>query len=83
MSVASPSAVEQDRLLSAPVRWPRPEALDAPLTTLAGVGPKLTEAAAEAGIENLGDLLLRVPHSYRDRSALSGIGAADAGDGRG
>jgi ATP-dependent DNA helicase RecG len=74
------SALEPGRLLGAPVRWPRPEALDAPLTTLAGVGPKLAEAAAEAGIATLGDLLLRVPHSYRDRSALSGLGDLVVGE---
>ena len=39
-----------------------------PLTTLRGAGPKLAAAAAELGIETLGDLLLHVPHSYRDRA---------------
>ncbi|HKG37056.1 MAG TPA: ATP-dependent DNA helicase RecG [Solirubrobacterales bacterium] len=32
------------------------------------MGPKLAATAAEVGIETIGDLLLRVPHSYRDRS---------------
>ncbi|MGB7589246.1 MAG: DEAD/DEAH box helicase, partial [Solirubrobacterales bacterium] len=79
-SAAAPAPVEPPRsfgvgspqsrevLLDAPVRWPRPSALDAPLTTLVKVGPKLAEAASEAGIETLADLLLHVPHSYRDRT---------------
>jgi ATP-dependent DNA helicase RecG len=53
-------------LLEAPVHWPQPSRLKLPLRALAGAGPKLSEAAAEAGIASLGDLLLRVPHGYRD-----------------
>jgi ATP-dependent DNA helicase RecG len=37
---------------------------------LEGVGPKLAEAAAEAGIGTVGDLLLRFPHSHRDRTIV-------------
>jgi len=37
---------------------------------LDGVGPKLAEAAAVAGIETVGDLLLRFPHSHRDRTVV-------------
>ena len=57
-------------LRDAPVHWPRPAVLDAGLTALSGVGPKLAEAAAEAGIATLGDLLLRFPHSHRDRTVV-------------
>jgi ATP-dependent DNA helicase RecG len=57
-------------LRAAPLRSaPKPGVLDAPVTTLRGAGPKLAAAAAEIGIETLGDLLLHVPHSYRDRQA--------------
>ena len=38
------------QLLQAPIRWPRPSLLDEPLTRLDGIGPKLAEAAAEAGV---------------------------------
>jgi len=58
------------QLLDAPVRWPRPSLLGRPLTTIEGVGPRLAEAAAEAGIVTLGDLLLRFPHSHRDRTVV-------------
>jgi ATP-dependent DNA helicase RecG len=44
--------------------------LDASLKALEGVGPKLAEAAAEAGIRTIGDLLLRFPHSHRDRTIV-------------
>ena len=58
------------QLAAAPLRWPRPASLTASLQTLAGIGPKLSVAAGEAGVETLGDLLLRVPHGYRDRTEL-------------
>jgi ATP-dependent DNA helicase RecG len=55
-------------LLGAPVHWPRPSVLDVSLRALEGVGPKLAEAAAEAGIHSVGDVLTRFPHSHRDRT---------------
>ena len=56
-------------LRAAPLRsLPRPSRLDAPITALRGAGPRLAEAAAELGIETLGDVLLAVPHSHRDRA---------------
>ncbi len=57
-------------LRDAPVHRPRPSVLEAALTSLSGVGPKLAEAAAEAGIATIGDLLLRFPHSHRDRTVV-------------
>ena len=58
------------QLLEVPVRWPRPSVLELPLTELSGVGPKMAEAATGAGIQTIGDLLLRIPHSYRDRQVV-------------
>ncbi|MEK6252105.1 MAG: ATP-dependent DNA helicase RecG [Actinomycetota bacterium] len=66
----SGEATSREQLLAAPLRWPRPASLAASLQTLAGIGPKLSVAAGEAGVETLGDLLLRVPHGYRDRTEL-------------
>jgi ATP-dependent DNA helicase RecG len=57
-------------LLDAPLHWPRPSVLDASIQALEGVGPKLAEAAAEAGLSTVGDVLLRFPHSHRDRTIL-------------
>ena len=67
---AGDSDLTPAELRAAPVHPPRPSALEAPLTSLSGVGPKLAEAAAEAGIETLGDLLLRLPHTHRDRTVV-------------
>ena len=52
---------------------PRPLAaarasLDASLQSLDGVGPKLAEAAAEAGIAPSATCCCRFPHSHRDRT---------------
>jgi ATP-dependent DNA helicase RecG len=69
-SFAGASELTVPRLLNAPVHWPRPSALDIPLEALEGVGPKLAEAAAGAGIGTVGDLLLRFPHSHRDRTIV-------------
>ena len=71
----------RERLLAAPLRsLPRPEALGAPLTVLRGAGPKLSEAAAELGIETLGDLLLHIPRAYRDRASPIGLGELRLGE---
>jgi len=67
---AGESEPSRQQLLEAPVRWPRPSVLDVSLVALEGVGPKLAEAAAEAGIATVGDLLLRFPHSHRDRTVV-------------
>ena len=69
-SFAGATELTPEQLRQAPVHWPRPSALDASLKILEGVGPKLAEAAAEAGIETVGDLLLRFPHSHRDRTVV-------------
>jgi ATP-dependent DNA helicase RecG len=66
-------------LLAAPVRWPRPSVLDASIQILDGVGPKLAEAAAEAGIRTVWDLLLRLPHSHRDRQVRQ-LAAVEPGE---
>jgi ATP-dependent DNA helicase RecG len=68
-------------LLDAPVHWPRPAALDVSIQALEGVGPKLAQAAAEAGIETVGDVLLRFPHSHRDRTIqpLANLGEGETG----
>jgi ATP-dependent DNA helicase RecG len=67
---AGASGLSHEQLLEAPVHWPRPSALDVSLSALDGVGPKLAEAASEAGITTVGDLILRFPHSHRDRTIV-------------
>ena len=73
--------LERRPLLDAPLKTsPRPSILDAPVTTLKGAGPKLSEAASEMGIESLGDLLRHLPHSYRDRADPVGLGELRLGE---
>src|ERR671911_247061 len=69
--------MDRAALLNASLRSaPRPEVLDAPVTTLKGAGPKLTEAAAEIGIESLGDLVQPLvvggQTDPRDAAAIAG-----------
>ncbi len=75
-SFAGVAELTEAQLLDAPVHWPRPSALDISLEALEGVGPKLAEAAVEAGIGTVGDLLLRFPHSHRDRTIVP-VGALE------
>jgi ATP-dependent DNA helicase RecG len=67
---AGASELTREQLRDAPVHSPRPNALEASIESLDGVGPRLAETAAEAGIETIGDLLLRVPHRHRDRTVV-------------
>src|SRR5262245_35623186 len=69
-SFAGASEPSRAPLRDAPVHWPRPSVLEASLAALRGVGPKLAEAARDAGITTVGDLLLRFPHSHRDRTIV-------------
>ncbi len=59
---------------------PRPNRLAAPISSLRGAGPKLAQAAAELGIETIGDLLLHVPRGYRDRTKLGLLGELRIGE---
>jgi ATP-dependent DNA helicase RecG len=77
-SFAGVAELSEEQLRDAPVRWPRPSALDASLTGLEGVGPKLADAAAAAGLLTVGDLLLRVPRGHRDRTVLP-VGGLEIG----
>jgi ATP-dependent DNA helicase RecG len=67
-SFAGTRELSRADLLGAPVHWPRPSVLEVSIGGLAGVGPKLSAAAAEAGIHTVGDVLYRFPHSHRDRT---------------
>jgi ATP-dependent DNA helicase RecG len=71
-SFAGDSDLTGAELRAAPIHPPRPSALEAPLTVLSGVGPKLAQAAAAGlGVATVGDLLLRLPHSHRDRTVVA------------
>ncbi len=70
-SFAGATEPSRAALLEAPVHWPRPSVLEVSIEALDGVGPKLAAAAAEAGIQTVGDVLFRFPHSHRDRTIQS------------
>jgi ATP-dependent DNA helicase RecG len=65
-SFAGAREIERAALLDAPVHWPRPSVLEQGLGALKGIGPRTAEAAAEAGIATIGDLLFHVPRRHRD-----------------
>ena len=51
----------------------KPVALEAPLTTFPGVGPKTALTLKKLGLESLGDLLWHFPRRYDDYSQLKTI----------
>ena len=66
---ATGSAQDRDELRAADLRSaPRPSLLTASIQTLKGAGPKLAAAAADMDLGSVGDILLHIPHSYRDRA---------------
>jgi ATP-dependent DNA helicase RecG len=50
-----------------------PAALEAPLTTIAGIGPKSAKTLKKLNLETLGDLLWHLPRRYDDYSQLKTI----------
>lgn len=80
-ALGSGERVARDALRAAPLRsLPRPSRLGAPLRSLRGAGPKLSEAAAEMGIETVGDVLAHVPRDYRDLSRVRLLGELATGE---
>lgn len=53
--------------------------LDAPVTALRGVGERRARELARADVHTVGDLLLRLPFRYEDRSSLLPISGVRAG----
>jgi len=78
-SFAGVRELERGDLLAAPVHWPRPSVIEVGLSALKGVGPKLAEVAAEAGLNTVGDLLYRVPRRHRDLR-IRQLGAVEPGE---
>jgi ATP-dependent DNA helicase RecG len=78
-SFAGARELERGDLLAAPVHRPRPSVLEQGLGALKGIGPKTAQAAAEAGIRTVGDLLFHVPRRHRDLRVRK-LGDIEAGE---
>ncbi len=78
-SFAGARELSRAELREAAVHWPRPSVLDVSIQALDGVGPRLAEAAAEAGIATVGDVLHRVPRGHRERQVRQ-LGQLEPGE---
>ena len=65
---ADTAELDAASLLGAPVRWPRPSALAAPLKVTPA---KAQEAARTLGLETVGDLLTHIPRDRREARTIA------------
>ena len=70
---ASAEPLGGPELAEAPVRYPRPSALDAPLE----VRPKQAKALEALGVRTVGDLLEHLPHDRREARAIADLGPGE------
>jgi ATP-dependent DNA helicase RecG len=71
----SPRALERDDLESAPVRYPRPSRLRAPLKV---AGQKAEQAAHTLGLINVGDLLEHLPRDRREARTVAELAPGES-----
>jgi ATP-dependent DNA helicase RecG len=67
---ASAEPLSQAQLLSAPVRWPRPSRLKAPLEVPSG---KMADGLAALGLTSVGALLEHLPRDSRDARTIGAL----------
>ena len=70
VAFADRTPLDRDDLEAAPVRYPSPRRLTAPLKL---DGAKATQGAAALGLRTIGDLLEHVPRDRRDARAITGL----------
>jgi ATP-dependent DNA helicase RecG len=58
----------------------KPCSLEQPVSTLAGVGPRLGPRLGKLGVERVGDLLSLLPLRYEDRTRVRPLGALSPGE---
>jgi ATP-dependent DNA helicase RecG len=63
------------QMLAAPVRWPRPSRLRAPLTRKAA--PKTKDGLAALGLDTVGDLLEHMPRDHREARTVAELRAGE------
>ncbi|MDQ6806128.1 MAG: ATP-dependent DNA helicase RecG [Actinomycetota bacterium] len=74
-SFASSRPLARDELLEAPIRYPRPARLSAPLSV---GGPKATEAASSLGLLTVGDLLEHLPGDRREARSIAQLASGES-----
>ena len=57
----------------------KPVTLDAPLTSLPGIGPQRAALFARLNVRTVGELLRLYPRTYEDRTRLVSIASLEAG----
>jgi len=72
---AGTDELDRDALLSAPLRWPRPSLLHAPLK--AG-SAKACEAAQQLGLHTVGDLLEHLPRDRRESRTVAALAPGES-----
>ncbi len=77
---ASKRPLSRTELAGAPVRWPRPSRLSAPLPA---PGRRAAAALEALGLRSLGDLLEHLPVDSREGRTVTGLQRGRAGDDRG
>jgi ATP-dependent DNA helicase RecG len=65
--------IEKERPAKPEEVFESPVALEAPLTTFPGIGPKTARTLKKLGLETLGDLLWHLPRRYDDYTQLKTI----------
>jgi ATP-dependent DNA helicase RecG len=71
---ASTRGLEPAELIDAPVRWPRPSRLSAPLEIS---GKRMAEGMRALGLETVGDLLEHLPSDRREARTVAALGAGE------
>ncbi len=80
---ASAASTRAKPMSSPPATSPRAAelaGLDAPLTSLPGIGPALARSLARLGLQRVGDLLWHLPFRYNDYSNLKPIARVRIGE---
>ncbi len=71
---AAPRALGWEEMLAAPVRWPRPSRLRAPLELK---GAKTVEGMAALGLSTVGELLEHMPRDHREARTVADLCAGE------
>ncbi len=71
---ATHDELDRDELLAAPLRWPRPSALEIALKVTPA---KAAEAAETLGLRTVGDLLEHLPRDSREARTVATLSAGD------